>query len=128
MKLLEGKTALITGASRGIGKAIALAYAKHGANVAFSDLNRDANMESLEKELSTMGVKGKGYASEAVQCLMVYAFTSLALRRVFAITQIQNRAANRLLKRIGFDWKGHFTEDSSDKGDAADEYIYELLR
>ena len=65
MKLLEGKTALITGASRGIGKAIALAYAKHGANVAFSDLNRDDNMESLEKELSTLGVKGKGYASDA---------------------------------------------------------------
>ncbi len=65
MKLLEGKTALITGASRGIGKAIALAYAKHGANVAFSDLNRDDNMELLEKELSALGVKGKGYTSDA---------------------------------------------------------------
>ena len=72
--------------------------------------------------------QGKGYASEAVRRLMEYAFTSLVLRRVFAITQIQNSAANRLLKRIGFDWMGHFTEDSSDKGDAADEYIYELLR
>jgi aminoglycoside 6'-N-acetyltransferase len=72
--------------------------------------------------------QGKGYASEAVRRLMEYAFTSLALRRVFAITQIQNSAANRLLKRIGFEWKGHFTEESSDKSDAADEYIYELLR
>jgi len=65
MKLLEGKTALITGASRGIGKAIALAFAKQGADVAFSDLNRDENMESLEKELSSLEVKGKGYASDA---------------------------------------------------------------
>lgn len=65
MKLLEGKTALITGASRGIGKAIALAFAKHGANVAFSDLNRDGNMQSVETELASLGVKGKGYASDA---------------------------------------------------------------
>jgi len=72
--------------------------------------------------------QGKGYASEAVRRLMEYVFKSLALRRVFAITRIQNNAANRLLKRIGFEWKGYFTEDSSDKGDAADEYIHELLR
>jgi 3-oxoacyl-[acyl-carrier protein] reductase len=65
MKLLEGKTALITGASRGIGKAIAMAYAREGANVAFSDLNRDENMELVEKELMALGVKGKGYASDA---------------------------------------------------------------
>ncbi len=65
MKLLVGKTTLITGASRGIGKAIALEYARQGANVAFSDLNRDANMELLEKELADLGVKGKGYASDA---------------------------------------------------------------
>jgi 3-oxoacyl-[acyl-carrier protein] reductase len=65
MKLLDGKTALITGASRGIGKAIALKYATEGANIAFSDLNRDENMEALEKELSALGVKGVGYASDA---------------------------------------------------------------
>lgn len=65
MKLLEGKTALITGASRGIGKAIALAYARQGANVAFSDLNRDENMENVEEELIGMGVKAKGYPSDA---------------------------------------------------------------
>jgi len=65
MKLLEGKTALITGASRGIGKAIALKYASEGANVAFSDLNRDDNMGALEKELAAMGVKGVGYSSDA---------------------------------------------------------------
>jgi 3-oxoacyl-[acyl-carrier protein] reductase len=65
MNLLEGKNALITGASRGIGKAIALKFASEGANVAFSDLKRDENMELLEKELTDMGVKGKGYASDA---------------------------------------------------------------
>ncbi len=65
MKLLEGKTALITGASRGIGKAIAMKFASEGADVAFSDLNRDENMETTEKELSDLGVKAKGYASNA---------------------------------------------------------------
>ncbi len=65
MKLLEGKTALITGASRGIGRALALEFAKHGANVAFTDLRYDESAESLEKELAALGVKGKGYASDA---------------------------------------------------------------
>ena len=65
MKLLEGKTALITGASRGIGKDIALKFASEGANVAFSDLNRDGNMEATEKEIGALGVKCVGYASDA---------------------------------------------------------------
>jgi 3-oxoacyl-[acyl-carrier protein] reductase len=65
MKLLEGKTAVITGAARGIGKAIALRYATEGANIAFTDLSRDENMENLEKQLESMGVKAKGYASNA---------------------------------------------------------------
>jgi 3-oxoacyl-[acyl-carrier protein] reductase len=65
MKLLEGKTAVITGAARGIGKAIAIRYASEGANVAFTDLARDENMQNLEKQLESMGVKAKGYASNA---------------------------------------------------------------
>ncbi len=65
MKLLEGKTALITGASRGIGKAIALEFADHGANVAFTDLKYDEAAESLEKELESKGVQAKGFASDA---------------------------------------------------------------
>ena len=65
MKLLEGKTAVITGGSRGIGRKIALKFAQHGAHVAFSDLAVDENFESLEKELADLGVKGKGYASDA---------------------------------------------------------------
>ncbi len=65
MKLLEGKTALVTGAARGIGKAIALKLASEGANIAFTDLNIDENAEATEREVASMGVKCKGYASNA---------------------------------------------------------------
>ena len=65
MKLLEGKTAIVTGASRGIGKAIALKFAQEGCNVAFTDLFADDNMKATEKELQALGVKAKGYASDA---------------------------------------------------------------
>ena len=65
MKLLEGKTALITGANRGIGKAIALRFARHGADVAFTDIVYNDDSKCLEKELADLGVKGKGYASDA---------------------------------------------------------------
>ena len=65
MKLLEGKTALITGASRGIGKAVALAFAKQGANIAFTDLRYDENAQATEKEIEACGVKAKMYASNA---------------------------------------------------------------
>lgn len=65
MKLLEGKTALITGGSRGIGRSIAIKFASEGANIAFSDIRYDADAEDLEKILNEMGVKAKGYASDA---------------------------------------------------------------
>ncbi|WP_425392880.1 3-oxoacyl-[acyl-carrier-protein] reductase [Ekhidna sp.] len=65
MKLLEGKTALITGASKGIGKAIAEQYAEHGANIAFTYLSSVEKGEALEKELSAKGIKAKGYRSDA---------------------------------------------------------------
>ena len=65
MKLLEGKTAIVTGASRGIGKAIALKFAQEGCNVAFTDLFADDNMKATEEELLALGVKAKGYASDA---------------------------------------------------------------
>lgn len=65
MKLLEGKVALITGAARGIGKSIAVKFAQEGADIAFTDLNRDENMEATEKELQALGVRAKGYASNA---------------------------------------------------------------
>jgi len=65
MGLLKDKVAIITGASRGIGKSIALTFAKEGANIAFTDLKEDDNFIALEKELNAMGVKAKGYASNA---------------------------------------------------------------
>ncbi len=65
MKLLEGKTALITGAARGIGKAIALKFASEGANIAFTDLVIDENGLATQAEIETLGVKAKGYASDA---------------------------------------------------------------
>lgn len=65
MGLLTGKTALVTGAARGIGKAIALKFAEEGANVAFTDLVIDENAEATETEILAKGVKCKGYASNA---------------------------------------------------------------
>lgn len=65
MKLLEGKVALVTGAARGIGKAIALRFAQEGADIAFTDLNIDEIAQETEKEITALGVKAKGYASNA---------------------------------------------------------------
>ncbi|MBQ3634283.1 MAG: 3-oxoacyl-[Bacteroidales bacterium] len=65
MGLLDGKTALVTGAARGIGKALALRFASEGANIAFTDLViNDAALET-QKEIEALGVKVKGYASNA---------------------------------------------------------------
>jgi 3-oxoacyl-[acyl-carrier protein] reductase len=65
MKLLINKNALVTGASRGIGRGIALEMAKQGANVAFTYLSSPEKAAELEKELSDLGVKAKGYKSDA---------------------------------------------------------------
>ncbi len=65
MKLLEGKVAIVTGAARGIGKAVALKLASEGANIAFTDLKIDENGLATQAELEALGVKAKGYASNA---------------------------------------------------------------
>lgn len=64
-KLLSGKTALITGASKGIGRGIAIKLAQQGANVAFTYLSSVEKGQALEKELSEFGIKAKGYRSDA---------------------------------------------------------------
>ena len=65
MGLLTGKTALVTGAARGIGKAIALKFAEEGANIAFTDLVIDENGEATKAEIEAKGVKCIAYASNA---------------------------------------------------------------
>ena len=65
MDLLKGKVALVTGAARGIGKAIALKLASEGADIAFTDLNADDNFNNTVKEISALGVVCRGYASNA---------------------------------------------------------------
>lgn len=65
MKLLEGKVALVTGATRGIGRAIALKFAEHGANIAFTYLSSVAAAESLVAEIEALGTRAVGFASNA---------------------------------------------------------------
>lgn len=65
MKLLQGKTALVTGASKGIGRSVAIKFAEQGANVAFTYLSSVEKGQALEKELEAYGIKAKGYRSDA---------------------------------------------------------------
>src|SRR3954470_20131474 len=65
MGLLQGKNTLVTGASKGIGRAIAIRYAEEGANVAFTYLSSVEQGQALEAELTAKGVKAKGYRSDA---------------------------------------------------------------
>lgn len=65
MKTLEGKVAVVTGGSRGIGRAIATELAKHGADIAFTGRSLNDNTRSLESELAQLGVKAKAYATDA---------------------------------------------------------------
>jgi 3-oxoacyl-[acyl-carrier protein] reductase len=65
MKLLENKVAVITGATRGIGKGIAQKFAEQGASIAFTFVSSEQKAKALEDELSQMGIKAKGYKSNA---------------------------------------------------------------
>lgn len=72
--------------------------------------------------------QGKGYASEAVQTLLHYAFTKLALNRVIVITHDKNKAAQRLLERAGFRQEGHFLQSYWSEGEWTNEFQYAQLR
>ena len=108
MKLLEGKTVLITGANRGIGKSIALKFAENGANIAFSDIQYNEDSELLEKELAAFGIKSKGYASDASS----FAESELLITRIMedfqTIDVLVNNAGitrdNLLLRMTEQDW------------------------
>lgn len=80
MKILEGKTALVTGATRGIGKAIAMKFAEAGANVAFTYRQKNGAAEELEATITAMGVSCKGYAADAAD----YAATEAVVKQITA--------------------------------------------
>ncbi len=103
MKLLEGKVAIVTGASRGIGKAIALYFAAEGCNVAFTDLFDDENMKATEAELLSKGVKAKGYASDASSFIDTDRVVSLIVEEFGAVDILVNNAGitkDNLLMRM----------------------------
>jgi len=113
MKLLEGKVALITGAARGIGKAIALKFASEGADIAFSDLKRDEYMEATEEEIAKLGVKAKGYASNAASLADSEQLIADVLNDFGKIDILVNNAGitrdNLLLRMTEQDWDAVLT-------------------
>lgn len=108
MKLLEGKTAIVTGAARGIGRAIAITFAREGANVAFSDLNLDENTDAVEKELIAMGVKAKAYASNAANFESSQELAEAVVKDFGSIDVLVNNAGitrdNLLMRMSEADW------------------------
>ena len=104
MKLLEGKTAIITGASRGIGKGIATVFAQQGANVAFTYSSSSEAAEALEKELSGLGVKVKAYKSNAADFEAAQQLATDVLNDFGQIDILVNNAGitkDNLLMRMG---------------------------
>lgn len=110
MKLLENKTAIITGATRGIGRGIALEFAKQGANVAFTYSSSVDAATSLENELTALGVKAKGYQSNAAEFEAAQQLAKSVLEEFGTIDVLINNAGitkDNLLMRI--------TEEDFDK-------------
>lgn len=110
MKLLEGKTAIVTGASRGIGKAIAKKFAEEGCNIAFTDLFEDDNMKATEAELLALGVKAKGYASDASS----FSSTEVVVEKIVA----DFGAVNILVNNAGITKDGALKRMSEEQWDA----------
>lgn len=103
MKLLEGKTAIITGASRGIGKGIAEVFAKHGANIAFTYSSSVESANQLETELNAMGIKAKGYQSNAADFNEAQIFVEAVLADFGTVDILINNAGitkDNLLMRM----------------------------
>ncbi|MBW7912732.1 MAG: 3-oxoacyl-[acyl-carrier-protein] reductase [Taibaiella sp.] len=108
MKLLENKTALITGASRGIGEAIAIKFAEHGANIAFTYLSSAERAQALEEKLAGLGVKAKGYKSDAADYASAEQLTNDVLKEFGNIDICVNNAGisrdNLLLRLTPEQW------------------------
>ncbi len=103
MKILEGKTAIITGASRGIGRGIAQVFAQHGANVAFTYSSSVDAAKALEEELNTYGIKAKGYQSNAADFEQSQQLASDVMAEFGSIDILINNAGitkDNLLMRI----------------------------
>ena len=105
MKLLEGKTAIVTGAARGIGEAIAIKFAEHGCNVAFtfiSDSSKD-KAAALEQKLLALGVKAKAYQSNAGDFAACESFVNDMLKEFGTVDILVNNAGiskDNLLMRM----------------------------
>lgn len=108
MKLLENKVALITGASRGIGEAIAKKFAEHGAHVAFTYLSSEERAKSLEEHLSGFGVRAKAYRSDAGQSAAAEALAADVIKEFGTIDICVNNAGvsrdNLLLRLTPEQW------------------------
>ncbi|MDA9348449.1 3-oxoacyl-[acyl-carrier-protein] reductase [Polaribacter sp.] len=106
MKLLENKSAIITGATRGIGRGIAIEFAKQGANVAFTYSSSVTAAEALETELKAFGVAAKGYQSNAADFDAAHELAKEVLKEFGAIDILVNNAGitkDNLLMRISED-------------------------
>jgi len=108
MKLLAGKTALITGGSRGIGRSIVTEFAKQGANVAFTYLSSAESALSLEKELEGLGVKVKSYQSNAADFAQAETLVTEVLKDFTTIDILINNAGvtrdNLMLRMTEQQW------------------------
>lgn len=110
MKLLEGKTAIVTGAARGIGEGIAIKFAEHGCNVAFTYVsdNSTGKAKALEDKLTAMGVKAKAYQSNAGDYAACEAFVNDVLKEFGTIDICVNNAGiskdNLLLRMTPEQW------------------------
>jgi len=92
MKLLEGKVAIITGATRGIGKGIAEVFAKNGADIAFTYVSSDEQAREVEKMLTDLGVKAIGYKSNAADFKQAEEFIATVVAEFGRIDVIVNNA------------------------------------
>ncbi|MGE0560814.1 MAG: 3-oxoacyl-[acyl-carrier-protein] reductase [Flavobacteriales bacterium] len=92
MKLLEGKVAIITGATRGIGKGVAEVFAKHGAQIAFTYVSSEEQAKEVEKMLTSYGVKAKGYKSNAADLKQAEQFIADVVAEFGRIDVIVNNA------------------------------------
>ena len=90
--LLENKTAIVTGATRGIGRAIAIRFAKEGCNVAFCGRSRGEKMIAVEQELTALGVKAKGYVADVADMELAQAFVKEVLADFGKVDILVNNA------------------------------------